>query len=515
LPVRPLRLLLLLIGLAAAPARAQPAAAVSPGPDSVSVTVYRDPNRGAEDRFNLAWLNGYALVTEHRTIDIPAGEADIRFEGVAGGIIPESAIVTGLPDGVIEKNRDAWLLSPASLLDASLGRRVHIRRTSRATGAVTESEAVIRSGAGGAVVLETPAGTEAFRCTGLPETLIYDHVPEGLSAKPTLAVRTRSARAARATVTLSYLATGFDWQADYVAELSSDGTRMDLFAWLTLANGDETSFVRADTQAVAGKLNREPVDVSRPQAPPLQLQCWPQGNTTSDLAEYKFGRVPLPPPMEMSDIVVSGSRVTNQAMMASTPVAVVTAEQEELGDLKLYRIPEPVTVASNSQKQVALLRHEAVPVAVVYRYVAAGPETQGATPTIVTRNRQQERLGVPLPAGGIAFFERHEGRRVLVGRGHVRDLAVGEDVELESANSIDVNAEVVLVSEAGGIQNYRLTVSNAKPYPVKFEAALHKFDGTLSAPGVRLGERDGYPLWRVTVPANGTAELRYEVARPK
>ena len=36
------------------------------------------------------------------------------------------------------------------------------------------------------------------------------------------------------------------------------------------------------------------------------------------------------------------------------------AEREDLGDLKLYRIPIPVTVASNSQKQVALLEQPTV-----------------------------------------------------------------------------------------------------------------------------------------------------------
>src|SRR3546814_17845274 len=105
--------------------------------------------------------------------------------------MPESAIVTGCPDGVIEKNQDAWLLSPACLLDASLGRRVHVRRTSGATGGVSETEAVIRSGADGAVVLETPDGFEALRCTGLHETLLYARVPQGLLAKPPFSVRFR------------------------------------------------------------------------------------------------------------------------------------------------------------------------------------------------------------------------------------------------------------------------------------------------------------------------------------
>ena len=51
----------------------------------------------------------------------------------------------------------------------------------------------------------------------------------------------------------------------------------------------------------------------------------------------------------------------------ASPVAIMVAQQEELGDLKLYRIPEPVTVAARSQKQVALLHRAGVQVRTVYR----------------------------------------------------------------------------------------------------------------------------------------------------
>ena len=131
--MRSLRVLITILPLlAATPAVAQGIVA-SPRPDRVAVTVYRDPNRPAGQAPNIQWLNGVALISETRRITVPVGTTDIRFEGVAGGIIPQSAIVTGLPEGFIERNRDAYLLSPATLLDRSLGRRVHIRRTSRAT----------------------------------------------------------------------------------------------------------------------------------------------------------------------------------------------------------------------------------------------------------------------------------------------------------------------------------------------------------------------------------------------
>jgi hypothetical protein len=511
----------LLLLLVSVPAGAQQVV-TSGGPHNVAVTVYRAPGRSTGRELDLDWLQGYALISETRQVTLPAGETELRFEGVAGGIIPQSAIVRGLPDGIVERNRDAMLLSPDTLLDRSLGRRVHLQRTSLATGVVTEQEAVVRSGADGAVVLETPDGFEALRCAGLSETIRYDGVPAGLSARPTLSVRARTRAPVTATVTLTYLANGFDWQANYVASLSEDGSRVDLFAWLTLANGDETGFVNASTQAVAGRLNREEVEVGEPEGGPLRLLCWPQGRTHEIPMEQierqlrarfaqqdtNMGEVLNELPAlrsEASQIVVTGSR----------------AVQEELGDLKLYRIPEPVTVAARSQKQVAFLQQPSVQVSFVYRNRFDPDQTispEQAVLFMLTRNRREEGLGLPLPAGGVQLFVERQGRPVLVGEGALRDRAIGEDVEVRFGEVSGVHVRVREDEEEEEGENedhYVMTVTNARTTPVEYEVEFRPQDGAQMRPrGARLGRRDGQPLWQVTVPASGSATLRYRVARP-
>jgi hypothetical protein len=499
-----------------APAVAQQVAR-SAGPDSVDVTVYRAPHRGAGEKMHLSWLNGYALISETRRISVPAGESAIRFEGVAGGIFPETAIVTGFPSGVIEKNQDAMLLSPGSLLDASLGKRVHLRRTSRATGKVREMEAIVRSGEGGAVVLQTAEGHEALRCTGLPETLLYDGVPPGLAAKPTLSVRVRAEQPVTAEVTLSYLASEFDWQADYVARLSPDGKAIDLFAWLTLANGDVTSFREADTQAVAGRLNREAIRAPKPRARPLTLECWAQGTTTSDLREILH---------EKEEIVVTGSlgRIASVTMSpppapAPPPPPAMMAQQEDLGDLKLYRIPEPVTVAAKSQKQVALMHKQRVKVETVYRQRVSlyNPGHSQVMRVLVTRNTAAAGLGLPLPSGKVAVFGEAggRGRPLLVGRGILRDRAVGEEVEIPVGVATAVAARFANLSPPNQPPNdWEITVTNAQASPVRYEAELEEY-GVKLTPATKLERRDGRPVWIVTVPANGRATLRYRLDRPK
>ena len=106
------------------------------------------------------------MVRETRHVSLPAGDSELRLEGVAGGIVPQSALVEGLGD-VVEKNRNSKLLSPGLLLDASLGKRVHLRRTSMATGAVREQDAVVLA-SGEGVVLQTPDGSR--RCVARGST---------------------------------------------------------------------------------------------------------------------------------------------------------------------------------------------------------------------------------------------------------------------------------------------------------------------------------------------------------
>ncbi len=492
-----------LLVLASGPVLAQ-TTTTSPAPESVSVSIYRAPDRSADEAMNLQYLRGFALVTETRRVNIPAGDGVIRFEGVAGGILPESAIVTGLPDGILEKNQDANLLSPASLLGASVGRRVSIRRTVRATGKTTEEEAVIRSGPDGQVVLQTAAGIEALRCTGIPETIVYDAVPEGLSAKPTLSVRTRSTRAVTATVTLSYLADNFDWQANYVAMLGADGKSLDLFGWVTLASADETSFPKAQAMVIAGRLNRdsersEKLDMESS----INLTCWPQG-TTSDIPTTEFEQLPMPaPPVGLSDIVVTAQRRSEKAYDMASPVAAMVVKQEELGDLKLYRVPEPVTVAANAQKQVALLDKAHVPVSLVYRADVWGEADARVRLTLRAKNRAADGLGLPLPAGKLVLYQSGSPRALLLGEGSVGDKAVGEDVDIDVATATGIVAR-----DVAGIGNtHVLTVTNDNRYPVAFEAKLG--DRNLRSSSGKLRKKDGSWLWAIAIPANGTVTLTY------
>lgn len=483
----------------------------SAGPDKVAVTIYRNPERAADEEPDLDWLGGYALVTETRTVEIPAGRAVIRFEGVAAGMLPESAIVTGLPSGVREKNLDADLLSPVSLYARSFGRPVMLRREDERTGSITEQRAVIRSGPDGAAILQTKEGFEAVDCGPLTESLVYDAVPEGLSVRPTLSVETEADAPSRVTVQLSYLAWGFDWQSSYVVSMDPERGKASILAWVTLASSDSTSFSDAEAAVVGGKVNRESeAEYARNDGEELEFTCYHRP------APPLYG-LPAPPPPMMGEYDASDAIVVTamRLPMQSVPLA-VTVIEEGLGDLKLYRVPMPTTVAAKAQKQVAIFQLDDVALDIVYRNQLWAGEDAPDDPVILlrTRNTREKGLGRALPAGKVTVFEPQGGVSLLSGEGTLQDTAIGQEVEIElgEATQVSVDAEEIESDPKGRWVMRRFTVSNANPWPISYEAKFQYGAGQrIERVNGRVEMRDGRMTWKVTVPANGTAQLRYRL----
>ena len=519
---RLLSCLALLLASQAAPLAAQQLV-VSDRPEDVSITIYRAPDRG-EAPINADWPQGYALITETRTISLPAGDSMVRFEGVSEGMFPESAIVTGLPDGVREKNRDARLLSPQGLVDAYLKREVSITRTDQATGRSRTQNVFITAGPDGGVIFESDEGFEALRCTGLPERMTFAKVPADLSPKPTLSVLTTASRAMTATLTLTYLASGFDWQANYVATVkqqpSGEAPKMDLFAWLTVANGGNQSFENANMMAIAGEPNREGrEDQVRPTGGALQMRCWPMQRT--DQVPYNPGYLsayppaPPPAPMAMMDaagetIMVTARRRNGNMLELASPVAAVVAEQEDLGDLKLYRVPERVTVSAKGQKQVAMIVQPDVRYDRVYVASAGDYSGDSAPLSYILRSNNDEKsgLGIPLPAGKVAVFENSPLGPLLAGEGNLPDRAIGNEVEIVVGQSSDVRLSVTELRRTKSRSHWRARISNARDHPVDVEMEI-AYEIAGRAKGVEM--IDGIPTWRVTVPAHDEAALDYSI----
>lgn len=463
-------------------------------------------------------------------VHIPAGTTRLRFEGVADGIQPASAIVSGLPEGVIEKNRDARLLSPSSLVDAALGKPVELQRANRKTGAIEHIAGTLLSDAEGGVVFQTADGVEALRCSGLPETFSFNP-PTDLSARPTLSVLVKSATALTREVTLSYLSTDFDWAASYMAILSRDGKTMDLGAWVTLANANGAGFPRARTQVVAGKLNREDDEVEPISlGGPILAQCWPRGSTS----DRDRGVV-----MRRERESYDAARMAPMASAVGKPEnLIVTAQrvtEEQLGDLKLYRVPERTTVAARQSKQVRLMDRRKIPVRVIYQFSVATdgealvgaadggePQAEPAQRLLRTRNTAANHLGLPLPSGSVDVYRPSADGPLLEHRAALKDLAVEEEVEIAMGATADVEVRTYVEGVRGrgaarslnAITRCRVEITNALPRQIDFELRFDLAEGVrLTHADHDLGRKDGRPLFHFKIPAQGSVTVRYETQK--
>lgn len=514
-----MRAALVVIAMLAAPAVAR-AQVVSEGAEAVSIVVYPggDPRTPGRDLGE-----GLVMVTETRTIDLPAGPSRVSFRGVAEGIVAQTVAVEGLPGGVKEQNFDYQLLSPGSLLANSDGRNVTLVRTNRATGKVVQERARVVSSKSG-VLLDIDGRIEALRCSALPEKLVFDDLPAGYSDKPTLSVEVVSPRAERATVLLSYLATGVSWAADYVARIAPDGRTLDLSSWITIGNRSATTFADAPVQVLAGRLERTEGE-TQPVTPPrvsFYPNCWEinSGRAGSPIAYQVPPPPPAPAPMmaradaehAFEEIVVTASRRT---------------EVEDLGDYKLYSLPEPTTLAAYQTKLLQMFERTGVPFARVYRVAlettddhAAWEDDGGAVvPTSIIaelENKADRGLGLALPAGKVSIFEPGAPGRVrFVGEDEVRDIAVGLPVEFDLGESSAVQAQKRIVNYSATGRSVaakvEVTLTNASAAPADIQVREAGGAPKLRVAGEshRHGLKYGAPQWQVRVPANKSTVLTY------
>lgn len=506
---------------------------LSPAPDAVRVTIYRPSNQTEPTYRNSSGdgsAGGLVMVSETRTVELPAGTSKVVFLGVADAIVPQTAAIQGLPAAIVESNFDYDLLTPGAVIAKSQGERVRLVRTDHATGRTTEREAILRTGPQG-IVLEIDGKTEALNCSGLDEKLILPRIPAGLADEPRLSMTIRAAAAGRHTVQLSYLALEMDWSADYVARIDADDQTLNLTGWLTLVNRSGTTFANTPAEVVAGNLARDEQE-TQPPGPTTVIEtpaCWPIGQFATFRREIEYQMFKKASPAAP---MVRGF-VAGQALqeVAVTGERVPLAAMRELGDYKLYAVPEPTTIAARQSKQVQFLNQTRVPFTRVYMFKVDERSIMGdndfvprrATSLLRLQNKKSDGLGKPLPAGVVSIMETSGVGPVLAGQDKVDDTPVGLPVELTMGVAMDVWIEP-RVTEEKTIETadhneqrvtFEVRLGNDKPVPIALEyrqpSEGENFRIVSESQSHTL--KDGNVQWTLRLRSGERAVLRYSMQR--
>jgi hypothetical protein len=61
--------------------------------------------------------------------------------------------------------------------------------------------------------------------------------------------------------------------------------------------------------------------------------------------------------------------------------------------------------------------------------------------------------------------------------------------------------------------DYEVVVTNDRPHPIAYELEIGVQPAQVRSDS-RLGRRNGLALWTATIPANGSATLRYHIVAP-
>jgi hypothetical protein len=197
-------------------------------------------------------------------------------------------------------------------------------------------------------------------------------------------------------------------------------------------------------------------------------------------------------------------------------VTTAAVKQEQLGDLKLYRVPEVTTVASRQSKQVRLLDRSAIPVVAVYGAEVSTSNPMGPQPAswlLRTKNTDANHLGLPMPSGRVAVFLQQGGERLLAHESDVHDLAIDEEVEIGMGDAPDV--QVTATQDGDSYRDadaYRVDIANARPEAIQFELTLNFNDDSVHVRKADrpMGTKNGHPIFRLSVAANSTATIRYQ-----
>jgi len=393
---------------------------VSKGADQVSATLYQS-YRGLPD---------VALIVETRTVDLPAGDSILRFDRVASTLIPATAQVSGLAEPARESDFDFDLFDAATILRKSIGEKVDLVEYSAKAPEAHHRGTLLADE--GVITLKGEEGIENFGCGG-PAARLEVPVPKGLRAVPSLSVRIHGDRPETRVIHLAYLAGNLRWHAAYVAKVAADRHHIALTGRIILDNDTATGFEDVPTRFVAGDVNRTyGTQAPRITAGPVRHDCWPRARTTDpvgwdpglDYLKRMTAAVKILPGAQ-------GEYAMNAVTMPA-PASAPSVTLEKLGDLKLYRLSEPLRIAARQRKFfdfAAFPKVEAEPAFNVSYPVSATVEGGSAQLVWHFRDKAERGLGKPLPKGAVTFYG---GDGIYWGDDSLTsDVAEGEEFDLK------------------------------------------------------------------------------------
>jgi hypothetical protein len=363
-----------------------------------------------KDQQNVAvtiYNSNVGLVKDSRLIDLKPGVLELKFMDVAAKIDPATVHIKSLVKesslNVLEQNYEYDLLNPQKLLEKFVSQRIQLATINPETKREEIVEATLLSTQGGNIF---QIGDKIH--IGHPGRILLSKIPENLIPQPTLVWMLENKILEPQKLEASYLTSGINWKADYVAVLNKLDTLMDLIGWVTIENKSGATYQNGLLKLVAGDIHR------------------------------------VQPEMK--------------ADFARTRMAVKEAEapqftEESFFEYHLYTLDRRTTIKDNQTKQMTLLDAAQVPIKKLfifsgssqyYYYQNQGSQKQKVGVFLELENSKKNNLGIPLPKGTVRVYkEDKDGSLQFIGEDRIDHTPKDEKFKIKIGEAFDVVGERV------------------------------------------------------------------------
>ena len=445
--------------------------------DPASLTVYHADNDALFSGNTQGTLDaGHALVHERRTLDLQAGNHQIRIGGLPAALDPEAVAVALRSNASVLGQRVVLANASANgALDGAIGSQVEVQ-----SGGGSFSGELLGASENG-VLVRTRDGTVHLVHDYASVTLPGDAVSGGSALLLDVDAKSAGNRDAH----LTYTTSGLGWRAAYNATLASGSAcRMQFKPEASIANRSGRDYDSATIKLVAGQPNL--------------------GNRTR---MYSMAKAPVP-------------------MAAAMP------EQAPLGDYRSFTLPGAVSLPNGTVTLTPLYPVQTLDCQREYviedggAYFPPKPNTNdyGAQDYQDRAITSTLAFSAPdaLPAGTLrAWINDRDGAPALLGQGGVADTPEGQRVSVQLGESFDLRASrerTAFHVDANAhtmTESYKVTLTNGGDTARTVTVRQHPDrwrEWTLSSSSIKPSKRTPQLLeFQVPVPADGDATLTYAV----
>jgi len=346
---------------------------------------------GAGDISLTVYNNNLALVHEIRSMEALKGVYSYDFTDIPSELDATSVRFKAEGIGILEQNFEYDILSREKILQKMQGSPIVVRLDdgSLIEGVLSTYDIY------GLTVTDKASKVMIINREGY-DYYQFPQMPEGFVDKPTLKWLLDSKAAGTRNAEISYLTSGMDWHAEYIAVVKEKEKKIGFTGWVSIDNKCGKTFENAKLKLMAGDVN---------------------------IVQDRLNR-----------------KMKGEAMAYATSARADQFQEKGFFEYHLYTLQRPSTLKNNQIKQISLFPEADVNYSKEFIYQASVSDKVGVYLKFI--NSKTAGLGMALPGGKIRVYQTDDdGTQEFIGEDLIDHTPKDEKVKLQIGSAFDITGE--------------------------------------------------------------------------